>query len=105
VARLKVSTRIDPIDRDIELITREWLSPESQQRLFAQFAQEQFEEVENKNADILGRRPRSKITVDGKAGGSIARAVQEVLVEFELVSDALQWIGEQLVLTSIRRWP
>lgn len=100
MVRLKTSARIDPINRDVDLILHEWLSPAAHQQMFAEFAEEQVGEADRTNESVLGRIPRKTITVDGRRGGILASAAREVIVEYELVTDTLAWIGEQLVLRS-----
>lgn len=96
---MALKTRVQPINRDIELMIKESLSPAAQSREFAQFAGEQIEDAKRTNKTILGRTPRLTVSVDGKFNAPLAsvRPNGVVIAEFELLTDALAWIGEQLV--------
>lgn len=96
---MAVRTRIDPIDRDIQLMISQELSPQAQARVFAQMAEQQIAEAKATNRRVLGREPRVKVTVDGKEGAPLAsvRPNSVVVAEFDVLMDALAWIGEQLV--------
>lgn len=99
---MAIRTRVEPINRDIELMLSEELSPQAQSKIFAEFAGEQIEEAKQTNRSILGRMPRYTVSVDGSEGAALSsvRPDGAVIVEFELVNDALAWIGEQLVVNS-----
>lgn len=96
---MALKTRVEPINRDIELMLKETLSPAAQSKQFAQFAGEQIEDAKKTNRTILGRVPRMMLTVDGKMNAPLAsvRPNGVVIAEFELLTDTLAWIGEQLV--------
>lgn len=99
---MAVRTRVDPIDRDIQLMISQELSPQAQARVFAQAAEQTIAEAKATNRRILGREPRLKVTVDGKEGAPLSsvRPNGVVVAEFDLLTDVLAWIGEQLVLHS-----
>ena len=95
---MALRTRIDPIDRDIDLMISEELSPAAQAKVFSRFAGEQIEDAKQTNQRILGRVPRHTITVDGRQGASLESVKPGgiVIAEFELFNDVLLWIGGQL---------
>lgn len=99
---MAVRTRVDPIDRDIQLMISQEFSPQAQARVFAQLAGQQIAEAKATNRRVLGRDPRVKVTVDGKEGAPLSsvRPNGVVVAEFDLLTDTLAWIGEQLVLHS-----
>lgn len=99
---MAVRTRVDPIDRDIQLMISQELSAQAQARVFAQMAEHQIAEAKTTNRRVLGRDPRVRVTVDGKEGAPLSsvRPNGVVVAEFELLTDVLAWIGEQLVLHS-----
>lgn len=99
---MSISTKIEPLDRDIQLILKETLSPEARSAMLAEFAQEAIGEAEEINRQVMGRVPRKTVSVDGRPGAELSTVKPDgvIVAEFELVTDALAWIGEQLVLHS-----
>ncbi|MGN6549755.1 MAG: hypothetical protein ACTHJ3_07670 [Pararhizobium sp.] len=99
---MAVATKIDPIDRDIAVIIDQDLSPEAQSRYLADFARQSFAEAEAQNRAALGETPPHETFVDGRKGAPIeaVRPDGTIVFEFDLVTDVLEWIGEQLVHAS-----
>lgn len=99
---MAVQTRVEPINRDIELLLSEELSPSARSQQLATFAGESIEEAKQQNGKILGRIPRSQTFVDGKEGAPLASVRPDgvIVTEFELLTDTLRWISEQLQLHS-----
>lgn len=95
---IAIRTRVEPIDRDIDLMIRESLSPAAQSAVFAEFAGEQIEDAKRINTTILGRLPRYTVAVDGRKGAALSTVSPRgvIVAEFELVNDVLIWIAEQL---------
>jgi hypothetical protein len=95
---MAIKTKVDPINRDIELMISQNLSPSAQSALFAEFAGEQIEEAKQTNQSILGRIPRYTVAVDGRVGASLESVSSKgvISVEFALVNDTLAWIADQL---------
>lgn len=102
---MSLRVRADPIDRDIELMLSESLSPKAQAATLAEFAKEQIEEARQANRSALRREPRSTIAVDGRQGAALASVRPDgvIVAEFELVEDVLRWIAEQLERYSPRK--
>lgn len=96
---MAVSTRVEPINRDIDLMLHESLSPQAQSAALAEFAGAQIDEATQANRNVLGRSPRRTVTVDGREGAPLESVSPAgvIVAEFELVDDVLAWIGEQLV--------
>lgn len=96
---MAVRTRIDPIDRDIAFLLSDALSPEAQSRALADYAREQFDVVQETNTRALGRAPEHEQFVDGSRGAALDRVRPDgrIIFEFELVSDVLEFIQEQLI--------
>ncbi len=96
------TAKIQPIERDIEVILKQGLSPEEQGKVFAQFAREKIEEVKKDNARVLGHVPSYTVTVDGRIGASLdsAKVPGTIVVEFEIVTEALIWIDQQIEIHS-----
>ena len=96
---MPVRTRVEPIDRDVQVILREELSPQARSALLARFAREALQEAEALNRGVLGRVPPRTTFVDGREGASedSVRPDGTIVYEFELLSDLMVWIGEQLL--------
>lgn len=100
---MAVKTRVDPIDRDIQLMLAETLSPKAKSQAFAEFAETEIDRSRSNNRQILGRNPRVTITVDGREGAPLASVRADggiIIAEFELFNDVLVWIASQLELHS-----
>ena len=101
---MKVSTRIEPIARDIALLIGDDLSAEAQSRMLAEFAEDEIAEAERTNLLALGGQVDKEVFVDGRKGAALASVRPDgvIVAEFDLVHDVVEWIGQQLVLTSPR---
>ncbi len=96
---MAIRTRIDSVSQDISLTVDSMLSPAAQGRAVAAFARQAITEADATNKRILGRVPPRTITVDGKAGAALESVRVErgsIIVEWEVVSDVLIWIGNTL---------
>lgn len=91
-------TRVDPIDRDIQFMLAQDLSPAGQSAVLAAFAKESIAEGDETNRQILGRVPPRKTYVDGSQGVSLdsVKPNSVVVAEWELVSDILFAIAQEL---------
>lgn len=94
-----ISVKIDPIERDIAVILEEELSPKARSLTLASAAREAITEAEAVNRSVLGRVPTHDVYVDGRKGAPLesVRPDGTILVEFDLISETLDWIGEMLV--------
>lgn len=99
---MAVKTRVDPIDRDIQLMLADTLSPKAKSQVFADFAEDEIAKARQTNRQILGRNPRLTITVDGREGAPLTSVRPDgvIVAEFELFNDVLVWIANQLELHS-----
>jgi hypothetical protein len=97
-----LQAKIDPIARDIEVLVARDLSPQAQSAALAAFAREQKAEIAAVNDAAMGKKVPVQTTVDGVADASedMVRPAGTIVYEFELASDMLEWIGEQLVTHS-----
>lgn len=94
-----VKTRIDSVSQDIGLVISDRLSPSVQKKAIADFARSAIAEADEKNRQVLGRIPPRTVTVDGRSGAaldSVKPAGGSIVVEWEIVSDVLVWIGNTL---------
>lgn len=93
-----ISVKVEPLDKDIELIFREDLSPEARKMHLAKFAREKLKEGQAINRQALGRLPTHQTFVDGtKATEDRVRPDGTILYEFQLFEDMLDWIADQLM--------
>lgn len=99
---MALRTKVDPINRDLELLFAQDLSPQARSKQLAAFAGEVIEEAKETNRRVLGVVPPHTITVDGKEGAPLASVRPDGVVraEFELVNEALAWINTQLQMHS-----
>jgi hypothetical protein len=96
---MATKTRIDSVATEIELIADSWLSPAAQGMAVANFAADQIRQADNRNQRVLGRIPPKTITVDGRPGAaldSVKPVGGSIIVEWELITDVLVWIGNTL---------
>lgn len=95
---MSVSIKIDPINRDIELIKNDLLSPGAQAKYLAQIAQEAIDEAKEINRAATGSDPPYKVFVDGREGAPLESVSPNgtVLAEWELLGEVLQYIWDQL---------
>lgn len=90
--------RIGAFEKDIDVLIAQDLSPEAQSRTLAEFAKEQLTDAQEQNGAALGRVPPHITYVDGVANRpeSTVRPDGSIAYEFELASEMLDWIAEQL---------
>lgn len=96
---MAVRTKVEPFDLDYTVLANETFSVEAQQAYFAQEAGALIEQVKAQNAKVLGRVPKHTIAVDGREGAPLSSVKIPggvVIVEFELMFEAIKWIGEML---------
>lgn len=98
----RVSTRIQPIDRDLRAIVDQELSPKAQSAALAQYAREQLVEAQAQNRSALGAVPVHETFVDGRASERLDDVKPDgtIVFVFELLDEVLDWIGEMLVTQS-----
>lgn len=81
------------------------LSPKEQSRAIADIARETLKDAEQKNRRALGRTPEHSTIVDGRKEAALESVKPDgvIVFEFQIVTDALAWIAEQLEKHSPRR--
>lgn len=94
----RVSTKVQPLERDLAVIVDEELSPAAQSRALAVFARETLAEAQATNRQALGRVPPHRTFVDGVPGAppDRVRPSGTIVFEFELVGDVLMFIFAEL---------
>lgn len=99
---MPVTIKIDPAERvTVASILGETLR--ERQVAAAAFARQGIAEADAINRTVLGRTPPRTITVDGREGAALDSVNPDrgtILVEWELVTDLLEWIGDELVARS-----
>lgn len=95
---MRLTTKVDPINRDVALLINQALSPAARSQQFAEMARGFLAEADATNKAVLGRVPPSKTFVDGSEGASLDRVRPNGVIvrEYQLIADLLVWIGEQL---------
>jgi hypothetical protein len=95
-------TKVEPIDRDIELIFAQDLSPQARSAKLAEFAKESLVQAEQQNERVLGHVPPHETFVDGSPGRSVDAVAPDgtIVFEFELLADLFAWVHDQLVTHS-----
>lgn len=99
---MALSTKIEPLDRDIQLILSETLSPQARSAALAKFAGEEIDGALVHNTRVLGHAPPYTVAVDGRVGAPLQSVKPEgvIAAEFEVFSNVLVWIDEQLQIHS-----
>ncbi|RAI44708.1 hypothetical protein [Rhodoplanes roseus] len=95
-----ITTNIDPISRDVELILRDDLSPNARSAAIAEVARAELKAAEDKNRAALGRIPSHQTFVDGRAGAALESINPDrgtIVFEFDLLIDVFGWIADALV--------
>lgn len=99
---MRVSTRVQPIARDLELLLSDSIGPKARSAMLAEYAGEVIEEAKQQNKRVLGKVPPYDVYVDGREGAPLASVKPDGVIraEFELVNEALAWIMTQLQMHS-----
>lgn len=90
--------RVESLERDVEIIIDQLLSPEAQSAAFAKFAREVLAEAEETDLGVLGRVPTHETIVDGRIG-AIEESVKPdgvIVYVFDLVEDVFAFIAAEL---------
>lgn len=93
-----VSVRVDSIAKDIDLFLREDLGPQARSKTIAQFARYELQKGQEQNRRVLGITPPHDTFVDGVFGANedSVRPDGRIVYEFQLISEGLGWIDQQL---------
>lgn len=95
--------RISAFSREIDLIVSRHLSPEARQQHVGKAARKILKEAQATNRRVLGVVPPHKQFVDGREGAPLESVNADhghIVFQFELIGEALRWVGEQLVIHS-----
>jgi len=99
---MPIRGRIESLDREIELILSNDLSPKARSARLAEFAKVELGAAETRNRRALGYVPPHETFVDGRQGAAVesVRADGTIVFEFELIETALAVIAEMLIVAS-----
>lgn len=97
-----ITTKVEPLDREVGLILAGELSPAAQARAFAQYAREQIDEARAVNLRALGLPPPFEVFVDGQPARPLESVKPSgvIVAEFALLAPVLTWIDAQLRIHS-----
>lgn len=92
-----IKTTVTPVSRDVALFF-EGIPPRERSLRFAELAADHINDAKATNTRALGREPSSKTFVDGKAGAPLTdvRPDGVIVTEFELLTDVLIFIGQNI---------
>lgn len=90
---------VQPIDRDLQIVINDNLSPAAQSAILADAAREARDDAIETNREALDREVPYVTTVDGVVGASEDRVQPqgEINYRFELMQGAFAWIRDQLM--------
>ena len=96
---MAISTRLQPLGRDITLLFDEDLSPAARSRQLAEFAKQELADGQARNRAALGYVPKHETFVDQKRGAAVetVRPDGVIVYEFELLEVMLGEIAEMLI--------
>lgn len=102
----RLSTKIEPIDRVVDLLLAPVLSPQERSAALAAFAAEAIAEVDASNAAIAGHEVEHETYVDGRRSDDLAavRPDGTIVAEWSggLQGGVIDWIWAQIELASPR---
>lgn len=102
---MAISTKVEPIDRDVAFIFAVDLSPEAQSRALADYADDQIAQAKAQNRAAMGFDPDFEVSVDGRRGAPLVSVKPNgiVIAEFDLLLDVFAWIAQKLDAESPKR--
>jgi hypothetical protein len=94
-----LAVKVEPIERDVELLIDETLSPEAQSAFLANVARQSRDEAIAINTQALGHAPDYDTWVDGRETDDLdsVKPLGRIIFLFELVQELFAWIGAELV--------
>lgn len=96
---MAVSARVEPLERDVELLINSSLSRKAQSAMLAEVAREELRLAQEINRQATGSVPKHETFVDGHAEVPLetVRPDGTIIFEFTLLLDLFAWIGAELV--------
>lgn len=101
---MALSVRIQPLERNIELLLPKDFSPAARSARLARAARFILSQTDAQNARVLGEVPNNRTFVDGIEGASLesVKPNGRIIREYDLVPDAISAIRFELSRTSPR---
>lgn len=95
----RVSTRIEPFDRNIVLAIQEGEPPADRGRRLATYARQALADAQEINRRATGHVPPHETFVDGRKGAPLESVKPDgvIVFEFDLLNDMFEWIAEMLI--------
>lgn len=89
---------VEPIDRDVQLIFADDLSPVARSRALAEYATEEIAAQVGAAIGVYGSRLLHRTFVDGRETDDLnsVRPDGEIEADFDLLEDTLSWISNEL---------
>lgn len=97
-----LTTRVDSIQRDIQIAFNELLSPQARSMEFARIAGLYIAEADEINRRVLGYKPQRRVFVDGREGAPLQSVKPDgrIAAEWDLVDSLIERIEEMLLQAS-----
>jgi hypothetical protein len=97
---MPIRVRVQPIQRDIQLLLDDLKSPQQRSQALADFARDEIDDAKTINRQALGYDPPVTIYVDGTKGAPLDSVKNVIVADFELVGQLVLWIHGQLQMHS-----
>ncbi len=94
---MSITARVQTMDRDVELLIDETLTPQAFSKQFGQAAREIIRKQDDINDARLGRDVHYETFVDGAVGRPLEEAKRIVVAEWDLLEGAFQSIHAMLI--------
>lgn len=97
-----IRTKLDPINRDIQLLINEELSPTAQSRALAEFAASELAKAQDVNRSAIGSVPDHETYVDGRRSSDLRKVRPDgfIVFDFNLLGELFAWIDFMLITHS-----
>ncbi len=97
-----LTVKVEPIDRDVQVMLAADLSPAARSATLAQFARQSLADAEAQNASALGAVPPFDTFVDGSQGKSEDAVSPDgvIVYQFKLITDVIAFVHDELIAHS-----
>lgn len=95
---MAIKVRLDPIATTLRVMVGGG-SEQAQRKMVGDFARAEIAKGDEINRRVLGRVPPKEVTVDGKLGAALESVKLNrgtIVVEWEIFTDVLTWIADEL---------
>lgn len=99
---MQLTTRVEPIDRDIAVILQQDLSPRARSAALAEIARGALADGEEQDREAIGYVPPHQTFVDGTQTDDLesVRPDGTIVFTFDIIEQAFAWIDDQLIIHS-----